>query len=82
MITAVVLVGVLLSTTLLAAAGIGDRDDSGGNHGTGGEMEMNSDDSGGDHGSDSDHGSSGSAGSGGDHSGGDHGSGGSHSSGG
>jgi uncharacterized membrane protein YgcG len=71
-ITGVVLVGVLLSTMLLAASGIGDRGDSGGGHGSGAElemeMEMDSDGSGGDHSSGGDHGSGGDRGSGGDHS--------------
>lgn len=94
-ITGVVLVGVLLSTMLLAAGGVGDRDDSGGGHGSGGEMEMDSDDSSGGHGSggemetDSDD-SSGGHGSGGetemetdsDGSSGGHGSGGDRGSGG
>lgn len=38
-ITGVVLVGVLLSTMLLAAGGVGDRGGSGGGHGSGDETE-------------------------------------------
>jgi hypothetical protein len=65
-ITGVVLAVVLLSTMLIAAGGGGDGD-SGGNHGSRGGIEMNSDDSGGDHGSGGDHDSGGSRSSGGDH---------------
>lgn len=69
-VTALVLLGVLLASTLwLGASGPADRS-PGGDHGSGGEMQMDSG-SGGQHGSDD-------SGSGGDHGsgGGDHGSGG------
>lgn len=64
-ITGVVLVAIFLSTMLLAAAGIGDRDDSGG-HGSDQPMEMDTDGTGGDHGS-GDHGSGNDGRSGADH---------------
>lgn len=66
-----VLAGILLSTMLVSASGVGDRSGSAEGHGSGGGTEMTDDGgSGGDHSSRGDR-------SGGDHSGGDH-SGGSH----
>jgi hypothetical protein len=66
-ITGLLLVGVFLSTMLLAAAGVGDRDDSGGGHGTDQPMEMNTDDGSRDHGSGGAPGSGDDGGSGADH---------------
>jgi hypothetical protein len=71
-ITALVLVGILLSTIVLGASGVGDRD-RGSGHGAAGGMELRHDpsdgtQSGGDHGA------------GGGHTGGDHGSGSEHGS--
>lgn len=81
-IVAVVLVGVLFSTMLLAAGG-DDRGDSDGGHRSGSGMEMNDDGSGGDGGSTGDHGSGRDRGSMDDHgSGGDQDPGGGHGSGG
>jgi hypothetical protein len=59
-ITGLLLVGVFLTTMLLAAAGVGERTDSGGGgHGSDQPMEMDSDGAGGDHGSGGNHGSGG-----------------------
>lgn len=51
MITAVVMLGVLLGTMVLAGSGIGDRRGSAANHGSGGEMQMHGGGSDGDNGS-------------------------------
>ena len=52
MFTALVLVGVFLSTMVVAAIGIGDGSNGGGGHGSGQRMEMRP---GGDHGARGDH---------------------------
>jgi hypothetical protein len=73
-IVIVVLAGILLSSVLLGAASVGDRQGSRGGHGSGAGMEMT--DQGG---SSGDH-SGGNHGTGGAHSGGNHGTGAGHDS--